>query len=123
MRQQLEGDETPVDASVEAVLPGIHTRMDIQRKQISDLQELVVKKCDHLENVVESSQQTMLSTIGKSVAAVGNNILNQVDTPNTNPNLATRTQQSSGSTGSQSAGSTFENSPYAHTYGSFSFQH
>ena len=60
MRRKLEGASSPLDATVETVLPGVHERLDAQRKATEDLHGIVCRLETKMDGCIESTQNSTL---------------------------------------------------------------
>lgn len=57
MRKQLEGVASPLDATLETILPGVHERLDAQRKATEDLHGLVSRLESTMKDCIERNTQ------------------------------------------------------------------
>ena len=83
MKSALDGDETPFDAHLESVLPGVHHRLEVQSKQIQELAETVSAKTNYLagliKNEVAATGQATVRHLGRTMVQAGQSLLQGSD--------------------------------------------
>lgn len=63
MRIQLEGTSSPLDATLETILPGVHERLDAQRKATEDIHGLLRHLEYTMKDCIESSQDSTMERL------------------------------------------------------------
>lgn len=109
MRVQLEGTSSPLDATLETVLPGVHERLDAQRKATEDIHgllrnlEVTIKDCinssqDNTMERLESEINLMFRRIRSPLTedTIDESRINQSSSRNTHPNHNSQVSPSNG---------------------------
>lgn len=70
----MNDESSPLDASLEAVLPGVHERLDGQRKAIQDLQGLVEKLEGTMKSVMQQTRDDTMNRLEIEIHRMFRNI-------------------------------------------------
>lgn len=69
MREALSEESCPLDATVESVLPGVHHRLDLQRKQLADVHQEIKGLLGKVAQENDKTRTRLLDAIGSSLFA------------------------------------------------------
>ena len=77
MKTELQQASSPLDASIEMILPGVQQWLDANRRQVLDLQSMLQESHEQIMRELESKHSAVLEQLGESMVVMGRSLMQQ----------------------------------------------